>query len=75
LNHHPFLGWLSSKVKEKDGSLDVFFNQLNSTFHPSINVLLGHGKGSRVIFLWEIGWEKQIFFGGLKLKLRYQISF
>jgi hypothetical protein len=61
LNHHPFLGWLASEEKEKDGSLDVFFNQLNLTFHPSINMLLGHEKGSRVIlFCGKLDGRKKI---------------
>jgi hypothetical protein len=34
--------------KKKGWFFGFFFNQLNLTCHPSINVLLGHGKGSRV---------------------------
>jgi hypothetical protein len=33
-----------------------FFNQLNLSLHPTINMLLGHGKGNKVIFVFLGNW-------------------
>jgi hypothetical protein len=50
-----------TRGKRKRWFFGFFFNQLNLTFHPSINMLLGHGKGSSVIlFCGKLDGRKKI---------------